>query len=551
LETTGRRTTRLRAVVRRWWASGRGPATLQLSLLTFALWFVTVKYFLTRHYVTPLGDAWGVADDVYITADFARTLAHGGGPVWYEGAPRVEGFSSPLWVLVLAALHLNPAFTEDALGFHVLGVNLLVVLGLCFAIWVVVSPRDPSHRRSLPSWSTWLVLFLLLLTCISVHHWTAGGFETGLTALLPLVAFALVGGPESKRRATAIGLLLGAAFFCRMDSALLCWPLLGVMGIERRWRAHWLRAAGFWLLCALVLFCARRAYFGEWLPNTYYLKATGWALPERLTQGYFQNKPALFCLLFGIFPLTAFLIRWVPRGKSEILALLAAHTGTLFYSTWVGGDFSWERFGYDRFTGTSSLFLVCALTRLVTEASVHRGLRALAAAGAVVSMGIPIFAYVSFWGLWEWRQPVDLRAFIELRRGLDQNDLMSGSFVYWGKGIEQITKPGAVVATCAAGAVPYFSKRKALDLLGKVDKHVARLRVPSTPPPEFRCWRPFPGAGHNKEDLAHSFAARPDVSTVEPPARHHDQYRRVSHAGLLLWLRKDSDLVVSPEQKAR
>ena len=26
----------------------------------------------------------------------------------------------------------------------------------------------------------------------------------------------------------------------------------------------------------------------------------------------------------------------------------------------------------------------------------------------MASMGLPIFVYVSFWGLWEWRQPVDL-----------------------------------------------------------------------------------------------------------------------------------------------
>ena len=122
-----------------------------MSLLTLAIVFVTVKYFLTRHHVTPLGTAWGVADDVYITADFARTFANGGGPVWYEGAPRVEGFSSPLWMLVLALLHLNPVLKENGLGLHVLVVNLLIVLGLCLAIWIVISPRDANQLRRTPS----------------------------------------------------------------------------------------------------------------------------------------------------------------------------------------------------------------------------------------------------------------------------------------------------------------------------------------------------------------------------------------------------------------
>jgi arabinofuranosyltransferase len=542
----------MRAAFRRW-RTGRAPwvSILQVSLLTLVVWFITVKYFFTRHYVTPLGDAWGVADDVYITADFARTLAHGGGPLWYEGAPRVEGFSSPLWVLVLALLHRNPAFSEDTLGVHVLAVNLPIAFGLCLAIWILVSPRDENHRRHAPSWGTWSGLLLLLLTCISLHHWSAGGFETGLTALLPMVAFALAAGPASQRRATTIGLLLGAAFWSRMDSALLCWPLLGAMWLEPRWRGHTQRAAALWLLAAIALFGLRRAYFGEWLPNTYYLKATGWPLAVRVPQGYLQNRPALFCLLFGVVPLSAFLLRRVSSRRNEIVALLLAHTGTLLYSTWLGGDFSWERFGYDRFTGTSSLFLVCALTRLVGEASMRKSLRASAAALATLSVALPIFTYVNFWGLWQWRQPVHFRALLELRRGLDSNDVMSASFVYWGKAAEQISKPGALVATCAAGAIPYFSKRKAIDLLGKVDKHVARQPVPASIPPEFRCWRPWPGAGHNKEDLEHSFAERPDVSTVEPPARYREEFEKLSHAGLEFWVRRDSDFVVTPGAKPR
>lgn len=541
----------MQAVVRRWWASARPrlPFASQVLLLTLLMWFLTVKYFFTRHYVSPLGTAWGVADDAYITADFARTLAHGGGPLWYEGAPRVEGFSSPLWVVVLALLHMNPAFSEDALGLHVLAVNFLIVIGLSLAMSIAVSARARDHRRLALGWLKWLVLALLLISCISLHHWTAGGFETGLTALFPLIGFAIVGGPASERRATILGLLLGAAFWCRMDSVLLCWPLVALIGFERRWRPHMLRVVAWCSIAALLLFAARRAYFGEWLPNTYYLKATGWPLEARLPQGYRQNRPALFCFLFGIAPLTALSLRAVAERRGEILALLLGYAGTLLYSTWLGGDFSWERFGYDRFTATGSLLLACGLTRLVTEASMPRALRPFAVASAIGLMALPIFTYVEFWGRWGLRQPIDLQALFVFERGLDEDDLMSSSFVHLGKGVEQVSKPGALVAVCAAGAIPYFSKRKAIDLLGKIDKHVARLRVPEHAPPEFRCWRPFPGAGHNKEDLSYSFAARPDVSTLEPPARHHSEYRKISHAGLVVWLRRDSELVIMPDAR--
>lgn len=122
--------------------------------------------------------------------------------------------------------------------------------------------------------------------------------------------------------------------------------------------------------------------------------------------------------------------------------------------------------------------------------------------------------------------------------------------MFWGKGVEQVTNR-ARWWPLAPLAVPYFSKRKAIDLLGKVDKHVARTTVPASAPPEFRCWRPWPGAGHNKEDLAYSFAARPDVSTVEPPAHYRDLYEKLSHAGLSMWVRRDSELVFIPGAKPR
>jgi len=539
-------TKRTAQALRRGWVKvpSRVLLIVQMVLLTFALWFLTVKFFLNRLYTTPLGTVWGVLDDVYITADYARTLAHGGGLAWFEGAPRVEGFSSPLWVFVLALLHLNPGFTEGALGVHVVAVNLVLVLGLSIALTLAVCPRDANQQRLAPSFSHWLVLSGLLLLCVSAYFWTAAGFETALTALLPLVAFVLVGGPASARRATLIGLSFGAAFFCRMDSILLCWPVLGVMAIEQRWRRFLLLSAGLWLVAALALFAARRAYFGEWLPNTYFLKATGWDLDERLWQGFLQNRSAIYCFAFVIVPLSALLLPAVRQRRSEILALLLAYAGTLVYSTSLGGDFAWEVLGYDRFTATGSLFLACGLARLICEASVRPLLRFFAVPLATLAIALPIFSWVPYsLGRWIWRQPLEVRGLLRFRRSLEPRDLMAERVVHFGKAVEQVTKPGAVVAVCAAGAIPYFSRRKAIDVLGKMDKHVARLSVPRKPPREIRCWRGFPGAGHNKEDLAYSFRARPDVSTFDPPERYRSQYRQISHEGFDIWLRNDSKLV--------
>ncbi|HMJ15896.1 MAG TPA: hypothetical protein VK524_30980, partial [Polyangiaceae bacterium] len=88
---------------------------------------LTAKLFEGYKLRPPSGVVWGVADDAYITADFARTFAQGYGLRWYPGAPTIEGFSSPLWVVAMAALHWLPGFSERQLGLYVFGLNALIL----------------------------------------------------------------------------------------------------------------------------------------------------------------------------------------------------------------------------------------------------------------------------------------------------------------------------------------------------------------------------------------------------------------------------------------
>jgi hypothetical protein len=47
-------------------------------------------------------------DDAMISMRYARNLAHGYGLVWNPGGERIEGYTNPLWVLYMAAVHLMP-----------------------------------------------------------------------------------------------------------------------------------------------------------------------------------------------------------------------------------------------------------------------------------------------------------------------------------------------------------------------------------------------------------------------------------------------------------
>src|SRR5262249_13194125 len=61
-------------------------------------------------------------------------------------------------------------------------------------------------------------------------------------------------------------------------------------------------------------------------------------------------------------------------------------------------------------------------------------------------------------------------------------------------------RPDSTVAVIPAGILPYFTRMKAIDILGKSEKHVARVR-------------PCPGSmvGHGKLDPAYTLSQKPDL----------------------------------------
>ena len=103
---------------------------------------------------------------VHAYATLAEHLAEGHGPVWFPGAPRVEGFTNPLWVGVLAALHGLPGVSDDRLGGYVVAVNVALFAALAAACARLLGGR------------TGLALALVPGT-LALPFFAAEGFEVG------------------------------------------------------------------------------------------------------------------------------------------------------------------------------------------------------------------------------------------------------------------------------------------------------------------------------------------------------------------------------------
>lgn len=412
-------------------------------------------------------------DDQMISMRYARNLARGEGLVWNPGE-RVEGYTNPFWTVFMALVHLLPglpiskiALVVEAAGFA------LTVMTLVGALRLHRRLAGDSPTAQLAGAS----LALVLVTCPDVVFWPAAGFETGaLAAVVTWIAHGLV----SQRRSTlGLAVLLSVLPLTRADGLILWGPLAAWVAWERRSRRDLLQLSAS-LAPAVVHLLLRRAYYGEWLPNTYFLKVQGAAQVEA-GMAYVQQFLETYAVPLGLvaFALSLPTLRRRCLPIAVLLAVIAA------YAVHVGGDiFRPFRF----FAPALPLAFVAAsaaLATLVERAPALAGPVALVWGALSLPRGGPSVTSIAPAGT--NGDPYDqIVVAVLLRRHLPRD---------------------AVVHVVAAGIVPYFTDLPAIDGLGKCDRHIARLPA-------------HPGApiGHGKFDFAYSIGTRhPDVVVAYRP----------------------------------
>ncbi len=141
-------------------------------------------------------------DDAFITFRYSRNLVRGVGPTYNVEPPRAEGYTSFLWMALMAVPHL--AHADPVATAKVLGVALtLLTVGACFGIgWSLCGDVGRDER---------VLGAALGAALFAAYHLTAvhavSGMETALAAfLLALLAWLAVserwaGSPAACRRA--------------------------------------------------------------------------------------------------------------------------------------------------------------------------------------------------------------------------------------------------------------------------------------------------------------------------------------------------------------
>lgn len=214
--------------------------------------------------------AYWQCDDAYISFRYVWHLVHGNGLVFNAGE-RVEGYTNFLWVLELAALWkaigIAPEVACDALG-------ALCTIGALVCVLGFARGGPLPERRAFAAFGA----LLLLATSRTWAVWTTSGLETRQFTFFALLGLLLTSrGLGRPGRLAGASLAFAGAEYTRPEGLLLwgcagAW-LLAETAFARRFSWRPLLAYGLpFLVLVAAHYLGRHAYYGDWLPNTYYAK---------------------------------------------------------------------------------------------------------------------------------------------------------------------------------------------------------------------------------------------------------------------------------------
>ena len=421
-----------------------------------------------------------VYDDTFITLRYARHLAEGHGPVWNLVGEPVEGFSSPLHLLLVAGLAkigipLLTAARTIAFISHLL---------LVFFVGRFVAVRTGAFAG--------VVAAALVASSWPLLVWDLGGLDAVLfaSALAAGVLVTLSYIDSGSRREMLTGsALLGLAAFVRPDGVPMAFVVLcACVALGRPPLRNRLLDAAFGAVVCIAVVAPweifRLAYFHAALPNTYYAKVYGVPLGWRVVSGLqywrmYAGQPPYLSFLLVLCIIAVAIRHRVTRFDAALWISIAAYFAYVVDS---GGDHMMAF----RFMVPIIPLLAVALVRAIFALG---GFHTVTMATAVSLL----------LGAISWRQIASN----------DQNPLDRDWAGQMGKEIgeyiEQNWRPGSVVALNVAGTIPYYADAMTyIDMLGLNDKMIAsRNPVPMNLPTVK--W-----IGHLKGDAASVLARRPE-----------------------------------------
>ena len=289
-------------------------------------------------------------------------------------------------------------------------------------------------------------------------------------------------------------------------------------------------------------------YYGEWLPNTYYLKIVGISLGDRIQRGFSVFGDFVWGSGWFLIALPLILIFLGPNPPT--LLLFGLLFGQIAYSIYVGGD-AWEhKGGANRFIALAMPLFFLLFVQAADKVRQALLPKNVSEWGKILSQGLLVaFTFTSLFSFNVINENDSFAKWSTLKRPI----FVAGTQRYTTLGllIKEITDEEARIAVVTAGNIIYFAERAGIDMLGKSDKVIARGQ-PHENSGSFNNVDEIFRPGHNKWDYQHSITElQPDIvaqiwgSSVEmAPYLDAGGYEFFDIDGFPLFIRTDSPHVL-------
>lgn len=530
------------------------------SLITI---FASIFYviFVLRTSISINGmDYYSLFDDAMISMRYASNFAAGYGLVW-NPLEFVEGYSNFLWVIWMSVLHLIPVHESkisllvSISGIVILVLNLFIVKSLAQKLTngsfipTALSMTFTAFSYSLVFWTlrgmevgllTLFINYAILLIFYLQDNFTNQNF----IKLILILLCSLLLRTDSL---IIITFLLIYFFFTVKTKSKIKIIFISIISITI-------------LLLLQTIF--RIIYYDDILPNTYYLKLSNTPILYRLERGILVFKDIFLTRLLPFtLPILLYIYFYYKQiVKSRVFCLSGVFLIVSLYSIYIGGD-SWEWMSYPNryitlsipsliiifsigleklfykfkstniFLVSSFIFLIyiaviCFFSlnyspeySIIPETPWING-PSIILLGLIYLFLLIYFAIVFFGYLKKGKSfslilklnfvLISFIIFVITNQYAYSAWIAKNAFyveqdsnnVIMGLQFNENTSSNARIAVRWAGNQPYFSKRFSIDLMGKMDKYIAKSKTSE------KIFLP----GHSKWNYAYSLTTyKPDI----------------------------------------
>lgn len=432
-----------------------------------------------------------VSDDAFISFRYVKNFVSGNGLVYNIG-DKVEGYTNFLWIMILSFISY-------------MGLNIVYwsrMLGSILSLFVIFIMYRQGKSNTNIKYPYYFLAPLLLAFNAAVAVWSVSGMETLLFTFLITWAITITTQfPEKPKVFLLASILFGFSTLTRPEGIILygASSLYLFFFISKRqekgqyWKIFF---TGIVIYCAIYLpyFIWRYFYYGYLFPNTFYAK-TGGGVYQQIRGFYYLLK---FIISFGGFLVFCmpFAVVLINKKQFHIRLFSCLTIVWIGYVVWIGGD------GL-----VCSRFFVPILPILYLM--IQEGVVAIISKIELNRLNQATVAYILITGIVFGT----MTASINMRRdpyvSIIREREMLKNMKTIGLWLKCNVKKETVLATNLAGALPYYSELKTIDMLGLNDTHIAHKKIDNMGKGS---------AGHEKYDWDYVLRKNPDYIMTDWPS---------------------------------